>query len=328
VDTRKEIDILGKTLLAAAAHPDRTLRERLAERLDQAIESGQPLHCEREVRSLFHRLHRRHRPFLRPCVCEIAVRVVRLVFSKRNPGSEHCWLRITWTHNADRDKGYLINHDLRLLPAHRLTTRRRQKQYHGGHFQGEMVFSRLEQLRHPDRFIQAGCIASDGYHLVVKGRLPWKEGIIALPFSALGGTMQLDQLGFTVEQNDHALTLHATTPEAIIGFSAALARGDTLVLRGGRLKRTGVIVLQLRDFDGEQVALPARACYTGEELWLHGVLPPHLEVDDADGKAILEWMYPMDNWIAGKAGEANSRSSLPPRGPLAACLDIEAELKR
>jgi len=274
-----ELDLLAKTLLAAVAHSEPDVRRRAGECLDVAIEAARPRHSVREAVAFFNRLQRialrRGRSSLRPSIRDMGGRILRLYFAGRWPSTEHQWLRISWGNKPENEDGYLVNHELRTVPLrHFAHSRRRQKlQYCGGQFLAGQAFKRLGQIRQPGDRVRVTCRADDGFALLLRGGLPWEAGDLSLAASRLGNDRPLVPLGFTAEQQGHTLTVRTTTPEAIICFSAALARGDVIVLRGGPLRRGGAILVQLRDFDGHEAELPALACYTGAETWLRGVPP-------------------------------------------------------
>src|SRR5262245_49091089 len=94
---RLEPDVLPLVLLAAVAHPDAAVRRGLLSRLDDCIDDRRPLHTEADVRALLARQHGTPlEPFvLDPLAREIAVRVLRLVFSRRTTRTRWRWVHIT-----------------------------------------------------------------------------------------------------------------------------------------------------------------------------------------------------------------------------------------
>src|SRR5262249_20922959 len=140
------------------------------------------------------------------------------------------------------------------------------------------------------------------YSLRLVGALPWDGGSPSLRALLHGSDKRLDLLGMTLHQEDGRVELRAATPEAVISFSAFLARGQGLALcdvRGvglaPRLPAAQALV-RLRDFDEDEAVLPALVSYPAGETWLRGAPPVPLALDEQDRLAVARWLYPPESW--------------------------------
>jgi hypothetical protein len=282
---------LPLVLLAAVGLPDLAVRRRLAGRLDEAIEKGRPPHTVRELRQLLQRRHgpRKQRFTLDEDLRETAVRVLRLAFSERSD-RRHDWVRITAAADPMPGEGLLINGELQVR-----TTPGRHQEHTRCHFRAGEAGARLARFGGPPR-IQATCRVETGFVVDLLGDLPWRLGQDVLARGRLGRSGGLGGLGFTGEHGLRRYTLRPATAEATILFSACLARGERLVLRGPQFEGRGYVVVALRDFDGDEAALPARVSLQERERWLFGVPVPPLELDAEDRLAIARWAYLPSSW--------------------------------
>jgi hypothetical protein len=116
----------------------------------------------------------------------------------------------------------------------------------------------------------------------------------------------LAQIGLAAERPAaDRLRLGTTTPESIIHLSACLVRGEMLVLPvGPSVWRDRRVIVALRDFDGDEVDLPAVLSEEGREDWLTGLPPVELELPDSDRAAIARWAYVPAGWLCPELAHA------------------------
>jgi hypothetical protein len=300
---------LPLVLLAAAAHPDRAVRERIARRLDWAIEEGQPLHSEAEVRGLFcRRTAARRFPgvYLEPAVVETVVRVLRLVFRRGRPKIAKWRVRILshevlcGEESAD-DRDLVITHQLKLFDPERLGQGERRRQQIRGRRRARcqvvtgLLGRRLRHLQEEKKIVRARCRIDHGFCLSVTGELPWSHCHGLERRSTLDGDRILSLLGFSFTFQEGTLQVRAATPEATIAFSAALARGGRVFLRGTEPGANQVSVV-LHDFEEDEAEFPAVVTSHDPEPWLHGLPPCPVTVAEEDRLEIARRLYLPGCW--------------------------------
>jgi hypothetical protein len=293
-------DPLPLVLLAAAGHPDRAVRDRIARRLDAAIEEFQPLHSPAEVlrRSPLRGL------CVEPAICDTVVRVLRLVFSRRRYKIARWRVRILrWDPPSDQDtedSDLILTHHLKLFDPERVG--RRRWTLGRRHAPCRVVTGtlgwRLRQFQEKEAGLRARCWVDNGYCLTFTGRLPWKHSQTLARFSTLDGNRNLALLGFSFDLRDGTLQLRTVTPEATLAFSAALARGGRLWLRDREQPETDAGVVGLRDFDEDEAVLfPAVLCGGSPEPWLQGLPAYPVAVADEDRVEIARWLRLPGCWL-------------------------------
>jgi hypothetical protein len=331
---------LALVFLTSAAHPDPELRRRVASQLDVQVAAAEPLHDPEEVRRfLLRQPGTPLEPFtLDPPALELAVRLVRLTFSRREstPALGLRCVRLVSSQTRGDGGGLLVR--VRRRPGgsgwqlqgsylERLAYGKRRQR--GGsldpfHLVAAAVAPRWQQLQEQRRQVRVTCRARKGYRLTISGDLPWTGGLADVArglqyHSTLGGGRRLEAAGLTVEAKGKDVIIHTTTPESIIQFSASLARGEVLTLRCGsapptRLPQRGAsgqpgrMVVALRDFDGGRADFAAAAGYSEPEGWLSAPPLPDLDLGVEDRLAIARWLYLPDAW----ADEALLRRLLGP----------------
>jgi hypothetical protein len=335
IEQQLNADTLPLVLLAALGHPDSALRNRLLQRLDLAIEARQPLHSEQRARIfLTSQPGSDFEPFyLDRMALEAGVRVIRLLFTRKTRRVSKRMLRIVSCAALDERGGLVVNQDLKSLylehslprpkncESQRRQRRMEQPEYHGclvhkarRRFQKGLhhsavlvsggISQRLGQLWMGRRAIQAECQVEGGFRLQLRGDLPWPlepRTCQRLDAGSTLGTHQgLTALGLAAKTEPEELSLHTTSPEAVIRFSACLARGERLVLRDSRDGSAGRIVILLHDFDGERTRFPAVVGYSGAETWLRSLPEIALPVTDDERLAIARWAYPPDVWLTNE----------------------------
>jgi hypothetical protein len=301
-------DTLPLAFLASVAHPDASLRERVAGRLDDYIAARQPLHTSEQVCEF---LARQAGTPLEPFSLEpaaLAVRLVRLAFVKQTARFAQVRVRLGSSAALDNHGGLLIAPSLksRYLERFSLGVRHREPE-DAFHLVTSAIEPRLKQLAAANARFRVTCRSVAGFRLAVRGRLPWK--LTEQPASLRGlqqgstlGSKTLESAGLRLECKGNVLSVCTTTPESIIQFSACLARGERLILRQRhQTLGAGRIVIALRDFEGARAVLPAVAGYSGRETrWLRVPrLPPGppLALGTQDKAAIARWLYAPDCWL-------------------------------
>jgi hypothetical protein len=294
-------DALAVVLLAMVGHPDRDFRRRLTRWLDAVIAERGPFHTEQQVRSFLRRpLPTSVGPLvLDPPAREIAVRLLRLVFAVHTSRVACRWLRLVRTALRDDAGGVMISRHLQTMRTEDFLRCERHKVLRATcSLAAGMIVPRLRQFQEPDTSVQVTCRVGPGFNLSLTGKLPWKYASAICARSTLGPGKRLDHLGVGCVEEGAALRLQATTPEATIAFSAALLRGDRLVLRGPGLGEK--VIVTLRDFEGEETELPAEVHRAGPETWLARAPGVTERLDEEDAVEVARWLYPPESW--SKAG--------------------------
>jgi hypothetical protein len=228
---------------------------------------------------------------------EVAVRLLRLFFTEASPTSCCNEIRILCEREPLKDDGLLVDSELNTRPFRQSGSRRRKPPAYGhGEFCAGMASLWLDRVRNPDVRLRATCRVSDDVYLEVTGELPWKPREDILACSQLGEHGRLDQLGFVAEHDYSLLRLKPTTPEAMIRFSASLARSERLVLRSRDSSTSGRVIVRLRDFEGKDASMPAIRTYANAEVWLRGVPSPSVILDLPTREAIVKWICLPESW--------------------------------
>jgi hypothetical protein len=296
-------DEVPLVLLSATAHPDVAFRAHLARRLDDALEARRPLQHEHKVRAFLARQHGTPlEPFaLDPLTFEMAVRLLRLVFANSTPKVGRRRLRIVSCEVFDDNGGLIVSPQLKsqYLERFALGQGRGRVMRWAAHFVAGWALGRLVQFSQPGRTVRAVCRAQDGYRVIVRGELPWKGVPVYLAGASTLGKRRLSE-GSGLEivgAPDGGTMVRTTTPESVIRFSAALARGEQLTLRPNLHPCPGRVVIGLRDFECDEAELPVVVSYADSEPWLRGApaLPLGLDLDER--VAIARWLYPVEPWV-------------------------------
>jgi hypothetical protein len=305
--------------LAAVAHPDEHWRTQVAHRLDDYIAAGEPLHSTEQVREIL--LRHATTVALPPAELELAVRLVRLAFARRTKAYAYRadqptiqWVRITAPPPNARAELTLTS-DLEGLLLARFALRDRGNSSGTCSLLAGAVASHLNEVRNPSPRVWTTCCgpsnAQGGFRLLIEGELPWKPTqdveLLARALEAssrLGDEKTLGGMGLALRcLSDHVL-IEAGTPEAILQFSACLARGETLTLQRFPYRGPeGRVVVLLRDFDGDRAELPCLASYGQRETWLQPPALPPLDLSREEKTAIARWLYPPDCWLDGELVE-------------------------
>jgi hypothetical protein len=162
------------------------------------------------------------------------------------------------------------------------------------------------------------CRLDGGFVLDIFGPLGWRTSRYGSPIAegTIGADQSLLGLGLAGEFVPGGLRITTPTPEAIIRFSACLARGEMLRLKLG--PRYGVeahLFVQLRDFDGDEGSFAA-AVFPGEdEDWLTGLPPVEMTLPLDEALEVARWAYPPEPWLVPGLRER----LLCPAGPEVSC---------
>ncbi|HYT88894.1 MAG TPA: hypothetical protein VEL76_09310 [Gemmataceae bacterium] len=287
-------DAFRLVLLASVAFPEAAIRHRLVSELDACIDEHRPLHSEAWVRAFLCDWLGEAGPafYLEPAAREVAVRLLRLAFTRTTPKLARRWLYMRCCEGDD--EGVLaVSHRLKPLFLPR-TGKPRRSRRDDIEFVAGAVSSRLRQFQEPEKLLRAVCRTDrDGFTVQVRGKLPWTAAADLHRASTLGKA-RLDADSFHLAQNFDTLSVQPRTPEAMIRFSAALAREERLVLLAD--EHGGRIIVPLREFDEEEVRLPAVVSYVGAETWLRGGPQLRMTVSEDDRLAIALWAYLPESW--------------------------------
>jgi hypothetical protein len=295
-----ETDVLPLVLLASVSHPDTAFRERLTTRLDAAIEERRPLHTAEEVRQFL--LRQPGTPlepfYLDPAALEIAVQIIRLVFTRQTPKVTKKRVRIVSCEVFDDEGGLVVNHHLKPLYMERLAYARRLMRKAKTEFVAGMVMQRMEQFGKGESPVRTMCHLDD-VCLRLTGEFPWDPTTSRthMEVTALSTGQRLDPNAFQLERKGNRWVFRPVTPEAMIRFSAFLPRGERLVFRAGRA--AGRVIVTMREFEDEAASMATMVSYGNVESWLRGVPAPALALEDEDRYAIAQWAYPPDSWLSG-----------------------------
>jgi hypothetical protein len=291
---------LPLALLAGVAHPERAVRRRIVERLDRCIENEEPIYPEHRLQRFFARTIGDPEDMgeVGTAVQEIAVRVFRLTFA-RDTRPWKLWLRLEGVGLAAHKDALYVDRWLKVLPV-------KGVRFSGGRFCPLLRVCRLaiDELKErlmlvetPSRPVPVHAVcrfarADGGFCLRLGGDLPQ----FVKPQVTILRTGQC--LAFEAKRwpKEGVLELRPTSAEAVIVFSAALVRKEALkVLDRGRPAGCRWVVVGLRDFDGEEVHLPALAGPPPAESWLSLEYP--VPLPDRDRVAVLRWCYPDSDWL-------------------------------
>jgi hypothetical protein len=290
-------------LLASVGHPDPAVRGRVTACLNAPLPDLDPWHPDAVVRDfLLRQTGTPLEPFvLDHLALEVAVRVFQLVYRRK---ARDRTLRIAGCGTFDATGGLLVTGRLRAVCLERFAYgRRRPRRVATGFVAAGMVAERLARFGRGEPPVRARCRADKGYQLRVEGELPWADN--ARLQAGVDGTLDdLGRQGFKAETKKGVLHFRPESPEAVIRFSALLARGDRLVFRGESPAGSGRVVVPLRPFDEDAADLPAVAGYGNAEPWLGGVTAPLPEPDEADKLAVARWAYAPESWLDGRILEA------------------------
>jgi hypothetical protein len=299
-----DADAVPLVLLATLAHPDAGVRLRLLTRLDVLIEKRLPHYPRANVRAFLARQRGSSRePFyLDDLPLELATRIVRIIYATQTPKHHKRWIRIVSPEGFEDKGGMLLRHP----PLHCHSASVPPAGYRGGKARMGthlLTGNALERIaRFNDHKQKARAFCSIGAHLTlhVQGDLPWHDPALILARATLSGGRPFASLGFVGERSEGGVRFTASTAEAIIQFTACLARGERLVMpvwQGNRFNERTRIFVALRDFDGESAELPALVSHSAAESWLTWLPPLELEVPLEERLAIARWAYPPESWL-------------------------------
>jgi hypothetical protein len=298
---------LPLVLLAIAGHPDDTLRASLLHRLDEAIDAQPsyptPPRSRRQLRALFDKQDRRRCGglVLGPRLGELAVRLMLLAFSK--PVVQRGWrLLIGDNDSSDRKPGYLIDFDLTVidLRGSALTRHRLVRKLEHAHFMTGSFRRRLSEIRRGESPVKAVCRVTNRIELEFSGPIPWSEAEERTGTRGCVGNMparaRSPYPGWEYERDGQQLRLWPDSPEGLIQLTAGMAAGKALIFQGPHRGRSGAILVQLREFDGDSIELPVKVTPSHEETWLSRIPAPLMTLTDDDRLALARWAYPLPNW--------------------------------
>jgi hypothetical protein len=297
-------DAVPLVLLAALAHRDPCVRLRLAARLDALIEQRGPIDHEHKVRTFLAR--QRGSPtepfFLDGLPLELAIRVVRLIYADATRKHQKRWLRIVSPEGFEEAGGLLVRYPpLRCHPAAQPPAGERwRKARMGTHLLTGVALARLDAFTRRRPFVRAMCRLGSSVQLWLSGDLSWGETHAILSGARLSTGRPLESLGMTCARTGDGVHFEGNSPEAMIQFSACLARGERLVLtaRPGKSPHDLTqVYVALDDFDGGEAELGCLACPAGEESWLTWLPPLALEIPLEDRVAIARWAYAPASWL-------------------------------
>ncbi len=175
-----------------------------------------PFHTTRQVRRFLNAQHgTRLEPFtLDPLTLEIAVRIIRLLFSRRTRKLGRHTLHIVGCEGPTEEGGLVVNQQLkpfylrRVIPGAKAEGRRLRKEdesvqqarslskalrrYQKLFGRCSVLLSanvrlRLGQFHTLDRRIQAWCRIDDGFHITLTGELPWPHTQLSAQNSTVRG---------------------------------------------------------------------------------------------------------------------------------------------
>jgi len=286
---------LPLVLFAVAGHPDPVYRAALQRRLDAAIAATEPnyptpIRTRRELRTFFYKLDRKRKGgvLLGAMPREVAVRLAQLAFSK-TPDNRPCRLLVGGD-AGDGKGGYVVGPDLDAIDLRRssLTRHRLRRRQAECRFEPAGFRRRLAEVGRAEVAVQATLRVEGRLVLELRGAIPWNttttySGHAIYP-------------GWEHEQEPHRLRLWPSTPEGVLRLTAGMALGKAIAVRAPHRQR-GALLVSLRDFDGDEAALPVRVTPAHGEAWLVRLPPPPLALTAEDRQTIGRWAYPLADWL-------------------------------
>jgi hypothetical protein len=295
-------DGLPLILLAAQHHPDAELRAHLSARLDALISSRQPFVSSGEARRLLASCHcSRADPLdLLDEDLTLAVQVVRLVFARQT--RLHHKHRLFIVDPDDKRHALVLCAPGRVEPLAR--TRGGSQKRHRFHTRLDVggLGERLVMFRERVSPFRVTCKYEAGVTLEIRGPTGWRvppgRGSL-LEQGSLASGPTLVELGLVGECVPEGIRITTPTPESILRFSAALARGDILRIKlGPRSPTATYLFIRLRDFEEAEADLPV-AVFPGDldEEWLTGLPSVEMSLPLDEVLSVVQWAYPRDEWL-------------------------------
>jgi hypothetical protein len=258
------------------------------------------------LRTFFYKLDRRHKGgiVLDPMLRELAIRLTLLVFSKPTD-NRTCRLLIGDGASGNEKGGYIIDPDLSVIDLRRssLTRHRIKRQSVESRFLAGSFLARLGQIRRGACPVQAVCRVTDRLVLEFRGAIPWDTKSPQRKVGNLPARQTQPYPGWAFEQDTHFLRLWPDSPEGVLRLTAGMATGKTLCVPGPTGHRGGALLVQLRDFDGDEVALRAKVVRANAESWLTRIPAPPVLLTTEDRLAISRWAYPLPDWLTPELTE-------------------------
>ncbi len=289
-------DGLPLLLLAAVHHPQAEVRTRLLLRIDALIAARHPVVSDGEIR---HLLGQYDQLDLDPASLDLAVRVVRLAFARTTVRHEKQRVLLVGPDDPDGHRPVtLACSPLRFVakgrrPEVRLAFGEALAQVAGFHFRPS-----------PMRVI---CHVSAGFALEISGTNGWSYRRCAarlLTDATLASGSTLHDLGLAVQDVPGGLRITTPTPEAILRFSACLAREEVIRLRFRPRTRTETtLFIRTHDFDGTEAEFPTVVFPPNlTESWLTGLPPLELTVPMGEVLPVVHWGQPPAAWLPDVIG--------------------------
>jgi hypothetical protein len=240
--------------------------------------------------------------YLDPTAAEVSARLIALLFARRTRRHYKRWLciRSTSAKQEQTDEALIVRHPPLTGRRSAMPEADEPRRARNGCvlFVGKML-ARLGAFNLPAERLKATChVDGCGFRLTIRGRgaVNWPLPYAVLAHGQLAGK-SLGVLGLTVECHSALeMTLHATSPEAIIQFSACLTRGETLDVPASHQSQLRALVA-LRDFDGDTAEMAARLNnLASSEAWLDKLPQLEAELPQADALDVAEWAYLPPAW--------------------------------
>jgi hypothetical protein len=298
---------LPLVLMAAVAHPEEPFRVDLNRRLRATIKLRRPMYAMEDLRAFFRRQDGRGRGAfgLCPPMRELAVLVARIAFSTLPRVPRCAALQISPGDGAGQ-AGYVMTRDLVVASPERcaLTWRHLQDLGAGAgplvRFLPEIAADRLGAFARQEPRVHASCRVADRLLLEVLDEDVPASSIVLLRAGARTRPAAPEQLGFRQQCLGNTVRLWPDTPEATLRFTAWLNEGRQLVLehRDEGISNGRTVAIWLRDFDGQQIDLLAKASVNQAEPWLIGCPTLGMDLTPDDHLALARWAYPLNEWMS------------------------------
>jgi hypothetical protein len=235
---------------------------------------------------------------------DLAIRVTRLVFAHRTKWHAKRRLVIVGPDEVDDQRGItLVYAPLRVLPLEPCQRGKAGRRSCRARLHAGQALERAAGFHSAPAPFRVTCRLEAGFTLEIQGPVGWTPR--RYPFQSfsvegtLGSGQPLATLGLAVECVSEGLRLTTRTPEAILRFSACLARNEVLCLKlGPRSPEEARLFIQLRDFDGDFTGFPAATFPRDQgEHWLTGLPPLTMPIEISDAVSVARWAYPPDEWL-------------------------------
>ena len=312
-DSQKNHNSNRLILTSAFYHPEKTLRAKLRQMIDEWIDELEPAYDESDIRSLI--AEEQGTP-LEPFVLseadlDMAVVLARAAFSKRLRQTR---FRIVSSDTIGFKGGLVITNNLNHYYAERYVFGKYRRNPTAGvsFFPGYVPKSKKHSLFKLNKAYAKAFTDDEGFNIVV----PWPylgedPGIVARDmqrYSRIGGVEDtFDRIGLRVEAGADSIEVRTGSPEAQIKMLAYMMNNETLRLSSSdRFQHMpeAQIVLEMPDEEENDISLKTAFLVSNETCdWLNSDFSHPIMIEKEEKVAISKWLPPHYSWIADIWGD-------------------------